>query len=73
MGGLVMKLRAFSKIIESAMMLYNRVVVLPSPRFFSPQSSLSCIMFSVRDLLVARGDPDTCVWERRDQDDRGVV
>jgi len=52
-----MKLRTSSKTVESAMMLYDRVVVLPSLRLFCRRSSLSCIMFSLRSLLVASGDP----------------
>jgi len=57
-----MKLWASSKTVESAMMLYDRVVVPPSARLFSRRSSLSCIMFSVRGLLVASGDPSQCVY-----------
>ena len=57
MDGLVAELRTSSSIIvDSAMMLYDRVIVLPSPRLASRRLNLSCIMFPLRGPLVASGD-----------------
>ncbi|KAI9571072.1 hypothetical protein HD554DRAFT_244470 [Boletus coccyginus] len=56
MGGLVTELRTSSKTVDSVMMLYDRVVVLPS----CPVSrclSLSCIMFPLKGPLPPSGDP----------------
>ncbi|KAI9571578.1 hypothetical protein HD554DRAFT_2036523 [Boletus coccyginus] len=50
MNGLVAELRTCSKIINLAMVLYDRVVILPSPRLVSRRLSLSCIMFPLRAL-----------------------
>ncbi|KAI9567616.1 hypothetical protein HD554DRAFT_924007 [Boletus coccyginus] len=56
MDRLVTKLRTSLKTVDSAMVLYDRVVVLPSPRLVSRRLSLSCIMFPLRGPLVASGD-----------------
>ncbi|KAI9455960.1 hypothetical protein HD554DRAFT_2317619 [Boletus coccyginus] len=62
MDGLVTKLRTSSKVVESAMMLYDRVVILPSPRLFSRRLSLSCIMFPLTGSLVPSGDSPQRVY-----------
>jgi len=56
MDALVTKLRISTKSLESTLMLYDRVVVLPSPRLASRRLSLSCIMFPLRGPLVPSGD-----------------
>jgi len=56
MGGLVTELRTSSTIVQSAMTLYDRVVVLPSPRLFTRRLSLSCVIFPLGGPLVASGD-----------------
>jgi len=56
MGALVAELRTSSKIVESAVILYDQVVVLPSPRLVSRRLSLSCFMFPLRGPLVPSDD-----------------
>ena len=53
---LVAELQSSPGHLESAMMLYDRVVVLPSPRLVSRRLSLSCIMFPLRGPLTRSGD-----------------
>ncbi|KAF8550840.1 hypothetical protein OG21DRAFT_1487449 [Imleria badia] len=48
--------RTSSGHLDSAMVLYDRVVLLPSPRLVSRRLSLSCIMFPLRGPLVSSGD-----------------
>ncbi|KAI9571750.1 hypothetical protein HD554DRAFT_1817238 [Boletus coccyginus] len=62
MDVLVAELQPSSKTAESSMMLYDRVIVLPSPRLASRRLSLSCIMFPLRGPLVASGDPPQRVY-----------
>jgi len=62
MDGLVAELRTSSKIVDSAMMLYDRVVALPSPRLVSRRLSLSCIMFPLRGPLAPSGDSPQRVY-----------
>jgi len=62
MDGLVTELRTSSSIIELAMMLYDRLIALPSPRLVSRRLSLSCIMFPLRGPLVASGDSPQYVY-----------
>ncbi|KAH0831377.1 hypothetical protein J3R83DRAFT_14040 [Lanmaoa asiatica] len=52
MIALVAELRAPSANLDSAVKLYDSVVILPSPRLFSRRLSLSCIMFPLRGQLV---------------------
>ncbi|KAI9571644.1 hypothetical protein HD554DRAFT_1800783 [Boletus coccyginus] len=59
---LVTELQTSSGHLDSVMMLYDRVVVLPSPRLFSRQLSLSCITFPLRVPLVPRGDSPQHVY-----------
>ena len=61
MDRLVTELRISSN-VESTMTLYDRVVVLPSPRLVSRRLSLSCIMFPLRGPLVPRGDSPQRVY-----------
>ncbi|KAI9461362.1 hypothetical protein HD554DRAFT_1521317 [Boletus coccyginus] len=56
MNTLVAELRTSSNNLESTMMLYDRVVVLPSPRLASRRLSLSCILFPLRGPLIPSGD-----------------
>jgi len=65
MDGLVTELQTSSNTVDSAMMLYDRVVVLPSPRLVSHRLSLSCIMFPLRGLLVASGNSPQHVYHTR--------
>ena len=53
---LVAELQTSSNILESAIMLYDRVAVLPSPRLVSRRLSLSCIVFPLRGPLTPSGD-----------------
>ncbi|KAI9456171.1 hypothetical protein HD554DRAFT_213938 [Boletus coccyginus] len=62
MDGLVMALRTSSQTVDSAMVLYDRVIVLPSPRLVSRRLSLSCIMFPLRDPLVVSGNSPQRVY-----------
>jgi len=62
MDGLVRELRTSSTTLDSAMMLYDRVVVLPTPRLASRRLSLSCIMFPLIGPLVASGGPSQRVY-----------
>jgi len=57
MDRLVTELRTSSKNIEPAMMLYDRIVVLPSPRLASRRLSLSCIMFPLGPLVPSGDSP----------------
>ena len=45
-----------SSYLDSVVMLYDRVIALPSPRLFSRRLSLSCMMFPLRGLSVLSGD-----------------
>ncbi|KAI9571017.1 hypothetical protein HD554DRAFT_236159 [Boletus coccyginus] len=65
MDGLVTELRTSSKTVESAIMLYDRVVVLPSPRLVSRRLSLSCVMFPLRGPLVASGNSPQRVYHTK--------
>ncbi|KAI9571008.1 hypothetical protein HD554DRAFT_235454 [Boletus coccyginus] len=60
--GLVTELRTPSKAVDFAIMLYDRVVALPSPRLFSRRLSLSCIVFPLRNPLVPSGDSPQRVY-----------
>ncbi|KAI9571049.1 hypothetical protein HD554DRAFT_2238808 [Boletus coccyginus] len=62
MDGLVTELRTSSQTVDSAMMLYDRVIVLPSPRLVSRRLSLSCIMFPLRGPLVVSGNSPQRVY-----------
>jgi len=62
MGGLVTELQTSSKTVDSALILYDQVVVLPSPRLVSRRLSLSCIMFPLKGPLVPSGDPSQRVY-----------
>ncbi|KAI9571074.1 hypothetical protein HD554DRAFT_244710 [Boletus coccyginus] len=62
MDRLVMELQTSSKTVDSAVMLYDRVVVLPSPRLVSHRLSLSCIMFPLKGPLVLSGDSPQHVY-----------
>ena len=53
---LVAELRRSSGYLDSAVLLYNRLTLLPSPRLASRRLSLSCIMFPLRSLLVSHSD-----------------
>jgi len=57
MDALVTKLWTSSTIVESAMMLYDRVIVLPSPRLASRRLGLSCIMFPLGPLVLSGNSP----------------
>jgi len=57
MDALVSKLRTSPIMVESAMMLYDRVIVLPSPRLASRRLSLSCIMFPLGPLVPSGDSP----------------
>ena len=61
MDRLVTELRTSSKMAEPAMMLYDRVVVLQSPRLASRRLSLSCFMFPLGPL-VPTGDSSQYVY-----------
>jgi len=65
MDGLVTELRTSSKTVDPAMMLYDRVIVLPSPRLVSRRLSLSCIMFPLRGPLIASGDSPQHVYHTK--------
>ncbi|KAI9571763.1 hypothetical protein HD554DRAFT_2016457, partial [Boletus coccyginus] len=56
MDRLVAELQKSSKNVDPAMMLYNRVIDLPTPRLTSRRLSLSCIMFPLKGPLVASSD-----------------
>ncbi|KAI9571085.1 hypothetical protein HD554DRAFT_2214537, partial [Boletus coccyginus] len=62
MDALVAELRTSPKTVDSAMVLYDRVAVLPSPRLVSRRLSLSCIMFPLKGPLVPSGDPPHRVY-----------
>ncbi|KAI9457366.1 hypothetical protein HD554DRAFT_1780713 [Boletus coccyginus] len=62
MDGSVAELRTSSRIVDSAMMIYDRVIVLPSPRLVSRRLSLSCIIFPLRGPLFASGDSPQRVY-----------
>ena len=55
MDKLVAELRT-SSFVDSAMMLYDQLVRLPSPRLVSRRLSLSCIMFPLRGLSASWDD-----------------
>ena len=55
METLVTELRT-SSFVDSAMMLYDQLVRLPSPRLASRRLSLSCIMFPLKGLSALGGD-----------------
>ncbi|KAI9449373.1 hypothetical protein HD554DRAFT_2289775, partial [Boletus coccyginus] len=62
MDGLVTELRTSSKTVELAMIFYDRVIVLPSPRLASRCLSLSCIMFPLKGPLILSGDSPQHVY-----------
>jgi len=62
MDRLVTELRTSSKYFDSAIMVYDQLALLPSPRLFSRRLSLSCIMFPLRDLLIASSDSSQHVY-----------
>jgi hypothetical protein len=62
MDALAAELRTFSGYLDSAMMLYDRVVLVPSPRLVSRRLSLSCIMFPLRGPLVSSDDSSQHVY-----------
>ncbi|KAI9573369.1 hypothetical protein HD554DRAFT_2310612 [Boletus coccyginus] len=62
MDRLATELRTSSKYLDSAIVLYDRLVPLPPPRLISHRLTLSCIMFPLQYLSVAGGDPSQRVY-----------
>ena len=62
MDALAAELRTSSGYLDLAMMLYDRVVLVPSPCLVSHRLSLSCIRFPLRSPLVSSGDSPRRVY-----------
>ncbi|KAF8123255.1 hypothetical protein EV363DRAFT_1356699 [Boletus edulis] len=65
METLLSKLETISTIQDSAVELYDRLVILPMPRLVSRRLSLSCIVFLLRTVsgpFAARDDPSVRVY-----------
>lgn len=65
MEGLLSELETFPTLHDSAVELYDRLVILPTPRLVSRRLSLSCIVFLLRTVSgpsTARDDPSVRVY-----------